>query len=236
MKTAVITGASSEIGAAVCRALLLSGYRVIGQYAFHPCGFSSERESGAFVPVQSNFVDKASLESFVDFVCDYSDTVDVIVHCAAKHEKEIPGKSEEEVFDMVFRVNVFSPTIITRKLLEKMRTSDNPVVIFISSTYVRHLGSLKNIYYAASKTALHTISRIIARESVPIRSNVIVPGYVLTPTYQQGRSESDIDQDKKAALNGSLVTSSDIAETVLFIIKNKSINGASISVDGGLRV
>lgn len=236
MKTALITGAYSEIGFKVCSILASEGYRLICQYTTCPKDELLVTQKINFVSVQADFNDQKSLESFVNFVCEHADTVDVIVHCAAKHEKTILEGTSESIFDTIAHVNLFAPIFITEKFVDKMKTSDNPIVIFISSTYAKQRGSLKNIYYASTKTALHTVSRIFARDFAPIRSNVIMPGYVDTPMYRSGREESEVEQDKQSALNRKLVPSQDIAETVLFIVKNKSINGTVIPVDGGLHL
>lgn len=234
MKTAIITGASSEIGLAVCDALASQGFRLICQYSEHPKESLLRGKNIDFVSVGADFSDQQSTEQFVAFVEDHTASIEVIVHCAAKHEKMITDETGEHIFDIVARVNLFAPIYITNKLASKMRLSDNPVIIFISSTYAEQFGTFDNIYYAATKTALHTVSRICARELFPIRSNVIVPGYVDTPSYRLGRTDVLIQKDEQASVSKKLVSAQDIADTVLFIVSNKSVNAATMAVDGGL--
>ncbi len=237
MKTAVVTGAYSEIGLQICKGLASQGYKLICQYSSIEKNYILQNEGITdFISAKADFSDDKSVKQFIDFIYKKTDTVDILVHCAAKHEKNTGYKIEQLIFDVIAHVNLFSPIFITQNLIDLMKKSGNPCIIFVSSTYYKQLGSLKNIYYASTKTALHTVSRIFAREYSPVRSNVIVPGFVDTPTYNLGRNTSQIDLDKKASLNKILVSPQAIVETVLFIIKNKSINGTTIDVDGGLLI
>lgn len=236
MKTALITGASSEIGMAMCHVLAAQDFRIICQYATDRKGDLFREKKKDFIPVRADFNDQESVGEFIDFINSSADSIDVIVHCAAKHEKMIADAADAALFDAVAHVNLFAPIFITRALADKMKRSDNPAIIFISSTYAKQRGSLENIYYASTKTALHTVSRIFAREFSPIRSNVIMPGHVDTPSYRFGRSRSDRERDEAASLGHALVLPQDIADTALFIIENKSVNGSVIAVDGGLHI
>jgi 3-oxoacyl-[acyl-carrier protein] reductase len=236
MKTALVTGAFSAIGLEICRVLSLRGYKLICQYANNSKGRLLKEKGIDFASVISDFSSHKSVVELVDFIDKQTNSLDVIVHCASKHEKLMTSSSEEIIFNTVAHVNLFAPVFITNRLIDKMRMSDNPVIIFISSTYAKQLGSTKNIYYASTKTALHTVSRILARELPPVRSNVIMPGYVDTPSYRLGRTDIDIERDKQLSLNKTLVSAQDIADATLFIIDNRLVNGSVVTVDGGLNI
>lgn len=234
MKTAIITGAFSDIGLEICDALGSQGYKLICQYSSKENSVLLKSKGFDVISVRANFSTHKGILKFIDYLEKKTDSVDILVHCAAQVEKRMKNIPEASVFSIISNVNLYAPILITKKMVIKMKQSENPNILFLSSTYAKRLGSLKSIYYASTKSALIAVSRIFAQEFVGIRSNVIIPGYVDTKTYRLERDVSRIKKDKKLALTKKLVSPKEISDTVDFIIKNKALNGAVIEVDGGL--
>ena len=235
-KIAVVTGASSEIGVVIVKDLILKGFYVVAQYNDNRPMLDDKVSQSVYL-YKADFLSGKGLANFVtklEFSLPY---IDLIVNCAALHEKHLTSLQDEySIFQKVSKINTFVPIYIVKKLHKKMLKRENSLIISISSFYAVGKGSLSNIFYATTKTSLLTMSRIFALEYIPIRSNVIIPGYVDTKTYRKGRSNKDIENDKKSSLNKELTSSVSILKTVEFIINNKSINAAEIKVDGGLYI
>lgn len=235
-KIGLVTGASSEIGLAVVEKLVSMGFFVFAQYNNNQPEVKQELiEHVKFFKV--NFLFDQELTSFTQLLELEAPHLDVVVNCASLHEKYLLSDQDDySIFQKVSKVNMFTPLFIIKRLHKKMSERESSSVIFISSFYSRGKGSLSNIYYAITKTALLTMSRVLAIEHSPVRSNIIVPGYVDTRTYRKGRVEEDIEKDIKNSLNKHLVPVLDIVKTVEFIIENKSLNASEIKVDGGLYI
>jgi NAD(P)-dependent dehydrogenase (short-subunit alcohol dehydrogenase family) len=89
---------------------------------------------------------------------------------------------------------------------------------------------------AAINAAVEGLGRALALELAPVRVNVISPGLVATPAYAAMPEEARVAMYEGAAQRlpvGKVGTPEDIAETVLWIMKNGYATGAVIDVDGG---
>lgn len=234
-KIALVTGASSEIGAATVARLISRGYFVLLQYNKTEPVLDKKIRNKIHV-YKVDFSLRSNLSTFVHQLGVDVPHLDLIVNCAAQHEKNLALLEDPVVFEKVAAVNVYAPIALIKNIHTKMKDRENPSVIFISSYYALGKGSLKNIFYASTKTSLLTISRVIASECSPIRSNVIIPGYIKTKTYQKGRKEKDFKLDMKSSLNNDFVKIDSIVKAIDFIIDNKSVNATQIRVDGGLHV
>lgn len=94
--------------------------------------------------------------------------------------------------------------------------------------------------YAAVGAAAEAMARIMALELAPLRVNTVVPGVIDTPTW-----DSLFDANTKSAVFSQIASSlpvrrlgtpDDIAEAVLFLIRNGFVDGTSLVVDGGHRL
>lgn len=235
-KIGLVTGASSEVGFAVVEKLVSMGFFVVAQYNNNRPVLDSKISKSIYL-LKVDFFSQKQLFNFVNKLELELPYIDLIVNCAAQHEKNLSLIQDEySMFERVSKINMFAPIYIVKKLYKKMSNRDNSLIISISSFYAFGKGSLSNIFYAATKTSLLTISRIFALEYSPIRSNIIIPGYINTKTYRKGRSSKDVENDKKNSLNKELTSSLSILKTIEFIINNRSINAAEIKVDGGLYI
>lgn len=236
MKTCLVTGASSEIGIEIVKKMVSVGYFVFAHYKDNVPELSEEFKSSVSF-LKADFSDNAEFENFINELETKIKNLDLIINCAGLHEKNLrEDLGEYEKFQQVSRINIFVPIHLFKKLKSKMQNTENPLVIFISSYYSHGGGDFDNIYYSATKTSLSTISRIIAKENSPIRSNLVTPGYVNTDSYRKGRTKEEIDEDKNGSLVGDFVKVGDVVNAIEFIIDNKSINATEIRVDGGLDI
>ncbi|TAM91733.1 MAG: SDR family NAD(P)-dependent oxidoreductase [Jatrophihabitans sp.] len=174
MRTALVTGASSGIGAATARALVAQGYRVFG---------TSRRPGtpGAAVPgvelLALDLADAASVEACAAAAGD----VDVLVNNAGESQSGPLEELPPEAIERLFRVNVFGAVRLTQLLVPGMRARGYGRVVMVGSM----LASFPLAYrgsYVASKAAVKGFAMSARRELAPfgIGVSTVEPGSVNT--------------------------------------------------------
>lgn len=177
MRTAVITGASSGIGAATARALSGEGYRTILAARRLDRLEALAAEIGGEA-IALDVTDPASVASLADRV----DSCDVLVNNAGGALGRDPmAEADEEQWRWMYETNVLGTMRMTRALLPKLIASGDGHVVTVTSiaaieTYPGGAG------YNAAKHAQRATLRVLRRELLgqPVRVTEIAPGMVET--------------------------------------------------------
>lgn len=156
-----------------------------------------------------------------------------IVHSGAIHEQS------EEAIREVFEVNVIGQTLIAQAFIKQWLATESPGNIIFTSSWIDHVPWPSVTPYAASKAAIVSISRGIARElaTKKIRSNIISPGIVnIGMAAKQWRDEPDYRQRAQRAIPlGNLQEPISVAYGIEFLLSEKSsyMTGSNLLIDGG---
>jgi NAD(P)-dependent dehydrogenase (short-subunit alcohol dehydrogenase family) len=156
-----------------------------------------------------------------------------IVHSGAFHEQT------EESIREVFEVNVIGQTLIAQAFIKEWLANESPGNIIFTSSWIDHVPWPSVTPYAASKAAIVSISRGIARElaTKKIRSNIISPGIVnVGMAAKQWKEESDYRQRAQRAIPlGNLQEPISVAHGIEFLLSEKSsyMTGSNLLIDGG---
>jgi 3-oxoacyl-[acyl-carrier protein] reductase len=136
-----------------------------------------------------------------------------------------------EVWDEIFAVNVRGPFQVIRAALPLLRASGGSVVNVTSVAGLQGHGS--SIPYAASKAALNTMTKSLARALAPqVRVNAVAPGPVRT-RWLAGREEM-VNQSLKLTPLGRAAEPDDVADAVVFLALDQALmTGQVVVVDGG---
>jgi NAD(P)-dependent dehydrogenase (short-subunit alcohol dehydrogenase family) len=179
MKTALVTGASSGIGAAIARQLIVDGYRVFaGARRVERMG---DLTAAGAVALSLDVTDDASMTAAIDAIRADSGRLDVLVNNAGYGSygslEEVPIEEGRRQFD----VNVFGLARLTQLALPMMRAQRSGTVVNITSIggkIYEPFGS----WYHASKFAVEGMSDCLRMELAPLGINVIViePGAIKT--------------------------------------------------------
>jgi 3-oxoacyl-[acyl-carrier protein] reductase len=238
-KVAVITGASSGIGAASARAFAEAGARVVVGYNQGVDranavvgGLAGSGHKAMRLPLE----DTAQIRKIAAAVRDEFGRADVLVNSAgftrmvAHHDLEA---LDDDLVDRVLTANVRGPFATIRAFVPLLRESGNGVIVNISSGAAQS-GTGSSIIYGASKAALNTMSMALARVLGPeIRVVVVAPGMVHTG-FVPGRTE---EMMAKAALATPLkraIEAEDVALAVISCVTHLShTTGSIIAVDAG---
>jgi 3-oxoacyl-[acyl-carrier protein] reductase len=184
-KIAIVTGASSGIGAGIAKAFGAEGATVIVNYAsnvqtadavvahIHALG-------GKAVAIQANKSQAADVARLFDTVRTTYGTLDILVNNAGVAVFQMIEDLTEEAFHQQFNVNVLGYLLAIREAVRLFGTSGSIVNI---SSILSTDPYLASSVYAATKGAVDTLTLALARELGPrgIRVNSILPGHTNTP-------------------------------------------------------
>jgi NADP-dependent 3-hydroxy acid dehydrogenase YdfG len=168
MPTALITGASGGIGAAIATALAPTHTLLLAGRPSDRLDAVAERLDATTFPL--DLTDPEEIES----ACEIVDELDVLVHNAGL---SIPGRVAESDVDewrATFSVNVFGPVALTLALLPALRSARGQVV-FINSGSGRKVSS-GMASYSASKFALRAFADSLRDDEPELRVTTVFPG------------------------------------------------------------
>ncbi len=243
-KVSLVTGAASGIGAAITRALLESGSRVI---AADVAPFDERFASwGAQVrPIALDVSDEAAWSAALAGVMATEGRLDVLVNVAGILEAGGIESVTPDALMRVLDVNTKGVFIGCREAIAIMKDSaEECSIVNVASANAVKAQSWTSVY-AASKAAVLSLTRTTAlhcaEQRYRIRVNAILPGIVRTPMVERILAAAP---DPRAALAnleafhpiGRLLDPTEIASVVLFIASPAAsgITGAGIAVDGGM--
>ncbi len=245
--TAVVTGGSGGIGAAICRRLAEDGYRVMVGYnsqvdrAEELVGELNEtsRELGHgddHLARQVAVTDRRSLDQLAADVETVFGALDLLVNCAGV-TRPVPHDDmdalDDDVIDWIFATNCRGPFATIRALRPALAAAPDPVVVNISSVSAV-TGQGSNVAYCASKAALDSITRSLARALGPqIRIVSVSPGWVRGEYADRMDPELLATQENATPLR-RLATPQDVAAAVSVVAGTLTFTtGTVIPVDGG---
>jgi 3-oxoacyl-[acyl-carrier protein] reductase len=226
----VLTGASGGIGSKLLPELLCK-YPVVGLYNKNMPDFPNRRNS-----FECDITDLNSIKNFID---TYKlQTIEnrlekiTIVHLAAIKRDELAAFCSADTFADVLDVNVMGNFLLTRELLKVMMAEKWGRIIHVISSGLGDVGTLS---YSTSKYALVGMSAVLAREYTKygITSNILQLGYFDTGMYQK-LSEVKQEELLNQIPSKKLGSIENIVNAIDCIIRSDYINGATLTIDGGI--
>jgi NADP-dependent 3-hydroxy acid dehydrogenase YdfG len=214
---AVVTGASSGIGAATVVALGRLGYRIAAGARRFERVTRVVGEQGVALPLDVTKLD--SIDAFVAQVQKKFGRIDVLVNNAglARGLNPIAEASDTDWIEM-WEANVLGLMRVTRACLPLLRKAKHGHIVNLGSiagfeTYVGGAG------YTASKHAVHAISRTLRLElnGEPIRVTEVMPGMVETE-FSLVRFHGDRQAAKKVYEGVKPLVAADIADCIVFAV------------------
>lgn len=242
-KTAVVTGASKGIGAAIAKALAAEGASVVVNYASSKAGAEAVVSSitaagGKAVAVGGDVSKAADAEAIIAAALTNYGRLDILVNNSGVYEFQTIDDFDEALYDRMFNVNVRGLLLATRSAVKHM--SEGASIINISST-VTALFPPQTAIYSATKGAVDAITGVLANELGPrkIRVNAVNPGMVVTEGAQAlGVLSSEFAKGIVAQTPlGRLGEVGDIASVAAFLASDEAkwLTGERIVASGGLR-
>jgi NADP-dependent 3-hydroxy acid dehydrogenase YdfG len=181
----VVTGGSSGIGAATARAIAAAGGRV-ALLARRPAPLEALAEELDGVAIPADVTDADAARDAVERAADELGGLDGVINAAGLARPGTVADGDPESWRTMFEVNVLGLLHVSQAAVPHLRAAGRGDVVNLSSMSGRRVGSTEMAVYAASKSAVHTISEGLRRELQPdgIRVAVIAPGLVDTPIFE----------------------------------------------------
>jgi 3-oxoacyl-[acyl-carrier protein] reductase len=234
MSTVLVTGASGDIGKAICRQFLNKDYEVIGIY---------NKNATPLESLATEFAD-----SFRVFQCDLSDfeeiklltgklqnfNIDILVNNAGISVVGLLQDLTPEKWDNIWNTNVTSAVALSGQLIPMFLRNGHGKIINISSVWGNR-GASCEVAYSTTKGAINTFTKALALELAPsnIQVNAISCGIIDTKMNAHLTAEdiADIVEEIPA---GRIGKPEDIADAVYAIATaGDYLTGQIITVDGG---
>ncbi len=235
-KIALVTGGTRGIGQEISKKLKKDGYSVIANYASNDQKATEFSNETGIETIKWDVSDFEQCSSQIKKIYEKYNNIDILINNAGITKDAPLHKMSLEQWGKVIDVNLNSIFNITSLVINKMRENSFGRIVHISSVNGQK-GQFGQSNYAATKSALIGFSKSLALESASknITSNVICPGYINTEMVAAIREDilkSIIDTIPAKRLGAS----EEIAELVSYVVSDKSsyINGATLSINGGL--
>ena len=231
-KTALVTGASRGIGAAVARELARAGAAVVVGY--RAGGDEAEALAGE-IGGRAIQADVSSPEDAQRLVAEAGD-LDILVNNAGLTRDGLLARMSDDDWHVVIETNLSSVFYTCRAVTRPMMKKRAGSIVNISSIVGVH-GNWGQTNYAASKAGIIGFTKSLAKElgSRNVRANVVAPGYVktrLTDVLPEEATEAMLQNTALARLGEP----EDVAGAVRFLCSDEAsfITGDVLLVDGGL--
>lgn len=241
-KVAVVTGASKGIGASIAQHLAAEGAAVVVNYSTSREGADKvvaqvERRGGQAIAVQADVSRRADIQRLFAEAKRAFGRVDILVNNAAVYEFAPIEEVTAEHFHRQFDLNVLGLLLTTQEALRYLGPEGGSIinVSSVAATVAPPTASV----YSATKAAVDTVTRSLAKELGPrrVRVNSINPGMVETEGFHAaGMAESDFRKQVEAQTPlGRIGQPGDIGPIAVFLASSDSgwITGETIHVSGG---
>lgn len=242
-KVALITGASSGIGADAARHLSQLGAKVaiVGRNTERLDAIAEQiRNAGSPTPLAITADIGADSARIIDETVQHFGQLDILVNNAGISALESLEHFQLETFDRIFRTNLRAAVQLTKLAIPHLeRTRGNVVNV---SSLGGHRPAKDLLVYSMAKSGLNMFTQYAAVELGPkgIRVNAISPGVVKTSIFEtMGIRDELLTQFYQAAAAfypvGRIADVSDTSNAIAFLASEQSsfINGAILLIDGG---
>lgn len=237
-KTALVTGATSNLGRAIAEAFAAEGAYVVVS------GRSAERGAEVVDGIRARGGRAEFVRADLDGSADASRAlareatrvlggrIDVLVNNAGIYPRNTTVTVDEKTFDQVYGVNVKAPFFLTAAVAPAMVEAGGGVIVNLGS-WIARLG-IPGALYSSTKGAVETLTRAWAAEFGPqgVRVNAISPGVVQTPAPGETHPGEIMMKGTPA---GEMGTPEAIAHAAVYLASDESsfVHGIVLDVDGG---
>ena len=239
-KTVIVTGAGRDIGRACALRLAEDGANVALSYHSSGDGAKSavaeiEKNGGKAIAVQADLNQQSGVDGLVNKTVEAFGSVDVLVNnTGGLIARKTISEMSLEHWNEVLSLNTTSTFLMIKACLPHMKTGS---IVNLASLAGRDGGGPGSVAYAASKGAIMTMSRGLAKELGPdIRVNAVCPGMIDTDFHNIFIEPEVRTNDANATPLKREGLSEDVANLVYFLASDQSafITGTNYDINGGL--
>lgn len=239
-KTAIVTGASRGIGAAIAQRLCEVGAKVVlcsrSAEAVTQVAETLQEKGYTTLAMAADISQKADVEGLIEKTIAQFSQIDILVNNAGITRDMLLMRLKDEDWDAVLQTNLTGTMYCTRAVLRPMIRQKSGRIINISSV-VGLAGNAGQANYAAAKAGIIGFTKATAKEvgTRGITVNAIAPGFITTDMTAQ-ISENNQKQLLELIPLREFGHPEDVADAACFLASDAAryITGQTLQVDGGM--
>ena len=239
-KTAIVTGASRGIGAAIAQRLCEAGANVVlcsrSAEAVTQIAETLQEKGYTTLAMAADISQKADVEGLIEKTIAQFAQIDILVNNAGITRDMLLMRLKDEDWDAVLQTNLTGTMYCTRAVLRPMIRQKSGRIINISSV-VGLMGNAGQASYAAAKAGIIGLTKATAKEvgTRGITVNAIAPGFITTDMTAQ-ISEDNQKQLLELIPLREFGHPEDVADAACFLASDAAryITGQILQVDGGM--
>ncbi len=233
----LVTGATSEVGQAICKVLSKENNIIIHYHTKEDIAYKLKEELNNSICIKADLTKEEDINNLVEKSIKEMGSIDVLINNAALDLPNLFDEKTKKEFNEVLNVNLVAPFLLSKLVGKEMFKNKFGKIINIASTNGIDTYYPMCVDYDASKAGLISLTHNLSLQFKPyVNVNAIAPGWIKTIKDMKDLDENYIKEEENKIFKNRFGEVEEIAYLVEFLISDKAdyINNQVIRIDGGM--